>query len=837
MNKNFLRIVFLLAFMLTGNVFSQWTAGVSFPDTTNDALWQTGNVHGLAVDPDGKIWAQNYYALTRDTMKVPYWTAAAGFRDTVVALRALYVYNPDGSLYNFPTTNGVKQSNPILVYMDNAGVKGDTLGGLFPWIPLATYANTGRGMRADKDGNIVASYFNILYKFNYKTGLGLGKAVHLTGTGGAGSIGAPAFATSNNHMFTGNVVGGNPIREWDANMGAIGVAVAASAGFHRAFEVSPDGNTIYWAGYTMKAIYVYHRADEFSAFDSVGVIAKGFHMESCAWDPLHPTWLWMSAAGSDDPNGYTEPDGTLINTYYRRMVWYAWDVTTNTIKDSMEWHNPTDVMNQKPRGIAFTADGNTAYLSVFGYGGKDAMQKFTRVTGPATVEFSCNMSVQLKKGTFSIGDKVWVRGSFNGWAGTTNELTDANGDSIYTATVSTGIAAGDNIEFKFVNNHGGTDNWETIADNRKLAVVSGTNTYTAFWDNVTVYVNSKTIQFTFTVNMELERLSGLFKPATDTVSVRGTLNGWGQTKMAASPTNADIYEVTTPIILAVGEVVEFKFFYTPGAWESIDNRKYTVTQADFNAASAVFEGSFNNGDIKTVLNQPANIKFTVNTNGRSIINAPANTPFTNVYIAGGNSPLQWPGGGWPDADITKVIQLFDDGTHSDAVAGDKIFTNVITFPAYSTLYVTYKYGANWGLPTNGGANDNENGVGADHHLQMGTLTANATVVDTFGIAKIIDVTKVEKLGNTVPTAYMLEQNYPNPFNPETIVRFNVPKESFVTVKVFNTLGEEVATLVNEEKTAGVYNVSFNARNLTSGIYFYTIKANDFSSTKKMILMK
>ncbi|MFA4924829.1 MAG: T9SS type A sorting domain-containing protein, partial [Ignavibacteriaceae bacterium] len=96
---------------------------------------------------------------------------------------------------------------------------------------------------------------------------------------------------------------------------------------------------------------------------------------------------------------------------------------------------------------------------------------------------------------------------------------------------------------------------------------------------------------------------------------------------------------------------------------------------------------------------------------------------------------------------------------------------------------------------------------------------------------------VEKLGNTLPTAYLLDQNYPNPFNPETSIRFSIPSESFVTVKVFNTLGEEVTTLVNEQKTAGVYSVSFKANNITSGIYFYTINANNFTSTKKMILLR
>ncbi len=833
MNKNFLRMAFLLVFILAGNAFSQWTAKGSFPDTTNDALWQSGNVHGLAVDPDGKIWAQNYYALTRDSMLVP---TATG--NVYKAVRALYVYNPDGSLYDFPTTNGVKQQNPIKVYIDNSGITGDTLGGVYPW--ASANLNTGRGMRADKDGNIVAAYFNILYKFDYKTGLGLGRATHLTATGGAASLTAPAFATNTNHMFSATVAPGNPVREYDANMSEVAISIPASVGFSRAFEVSPDGNTIYWAGYTNKAIYVYHRADEFSSFDSVGVIAKGFHMESCAWDPIHPSWLWMSAGGSDEPNGYTEPDLTPVNTYYRRMVWYAWDVTDNTIKDSLEWLTPVDVMNQKPRGIAFTADGNTAYVSVFGWGYKDAIQKFTRATAPTTVEFKCNMSVQMKRGTFKATDSVWVRGNFNDWAGKATQLTDPDGDSVYTGVFST-FTTGQSLVFKYVHS---PDVWESTG-NRTLTVAAGANVTSACWEDVCVYVPVKTIKVAFSVNMELERLSGLFNPASNNVSVRGSFNGWGETAMTPSATNADLYEVVADVIASVDEKVSFKFFYSPGTWEvnnldgpSQNDRFFIVDQATFDAGTKEYAAvGFNNGSLETVLNQDAYITFTCNTNNASIVNAPQGTAFTTVHMAGGNSPLQWPGGGWPDADITKVIQLYDDGTHKDAVAGDKIFTTEIKFPQYATLNVVYKYGANWGLPTNGGANDNEAGVGADKTLKMHKLTAQAVVVDTFGVVHTTVLTKVEKEGNEIPTVFALSQNYPNPFNPETNIRFSVPQESFVTVKVFNTLGEEVMTLVNEEKTAGTYNVSFNAKNLTSGIYFYTIKANDFTSTKKMILMK
>ena len=84
---------------------------------------------------------------------------------------------------------------------------------------------------------------------------------------------------------------------------------------------------------------------------------------------------------------------------------------------------------------------------------------------------------------------------------------------------------------------------------------------------------------------------------------------------------------------------------------------------------------------------------------------------------------------------------------------------------------------------------------------------------------------------------ILEQNYPNPFNPSTKIRYSIPEHSSVTLKVFNLLGEEIETLVNGEQSAGVYEATFDASNLSSGIYFYTLQTENFSSSKKMILIK
>jgi hypothetical protein len=89
----------------------------------------------------------------------------------------------------------------------------------------------------------------------------------------------------------------------------------------------------------------------------------------------------------------------------------------------------------------------------------------------------------------------------------------------------------------------------------------------------------------------------------------------------------------------------------------------------------------------------------------------------------------------------------------------------------------------------------------------------------------------------IPTQFILFQNYPNPFNPATKINYTVPKSGFVTIKVYDLLGREVTTLVNENKPVGNYNVEFNAGKLVSGVYFYRMKAGDFVQTKKLILLK
>ncbi|MFA6027103.1 MAG: T9SS type A sorting domain-containing protein, partial [Ignavibacteriaceae bacterium] len=98
------------------------------------------------------------------------------------------------------------------------------------------------------------------------------------------------------------------------------------------------------------------------------------------------------------------------------------------------------------------------------------------------------------------------------------------------------------------------------------------------------------------------------------------------------------------------------------------------------------------------------------------------------------------------------------------------------------------------------------------------------------------LTSIQSEKNMI-TNFALSQNYPNPFNPSTVISYQLPSSGFVTIKIYNVIGKEIATLVNEFQQSGNYSKEFSAGGLNSGVYFYTIKAGNFSATKKMILIK
>ncbi len=318
----------VLFLMLSVVSMAQWVNQGAWPDAT-----VRGQLHGVAVDPAGKVWAGNF-------SPEKFLPPGGGPTDSVTA-NLIRVYNPDGTQASF---------SPVWRVVGN-GIN-DTLKN-----------SNVRGMRADHNGNILIVFGNQnMYRINYQTGAGMNKVALGIGT----SPTAPAVSTDGK-IFVGPVVNaGAPIKEFDADFNLVGNAVGplTETGFSRSMECSEDGNTLYFPVYDADKIVVYQRPDELSAFDSVGVIL-GFACESITFNKVTGK-LWIAAGSYNDA-----PD----TTKYTRNTWYSYDLATNTVTDSLKWtFNVPMSPNERPRALGFSPDGNTAYIGVFG-AASDLVQK------------------------------------------------------------------------------------------------------------------------------------------------------------------------------------------------------------------------------------------------------------------------------------------------------------------------------------------------------------------------------------------------------------------------------------------------------------------------------
>lgn len=181
---------------------------------------------------------------------------------------------------------------------------------------------------------------------------------------------------------------------------------------------------------------------------------------------------------------------------------------------------------------------------------------------------------------------------------------------------------------------------------------------------------------------------------------------------------------------------------------------------------------------------------------------------------------------------TRDLSSGNGGTGEDMltffVDGSAVVTTATFFPPYSNTA-----GPEATMGNFGGTNIQGNWI-LEVHDGAGGDTGN---IIGWGLRFNGAVTNIEPVSNTVPGTYALHQNYPNPFNPVTSIRFDIPKASNVKLVVYDVLGREVKTLVNEFKNPGAYELKFDASNIASGTYFYRIEAGDFVQIKKMVLVK
>jgi hypothetical protein len=233
--------------------------------------------------------------------------------------------------------------------------------------------------------------------------------------------------------------------------------------------------------------------------------------------------------------------------------------------------------------------------------------------------------------------------------------------------------------------------------------------------------------------------------------------------------------------------------------------------------------SINNGKNWTAINNGLPVQsgvtaFTVSPNGIGGLNLFAAFGWDGVYLSTNN------GSKWIEANngimYNNVLCLTSFGTNIFAGTNNGVF-------------LTTNNGKNWISENSGLITYQDYVIQALVVLDSLLFAGTPNSVLRRPISEMVS----SILNPELPSQFILNQNYPNPFNPTTTINYSVPKSGIVKIKVYDLLGREVATIVNENKPAGNYNIEFNASKLTSGIYFYRMEAGSFSQTKKLLLLK
>ena len=134
----------------------------------------------------------------------------------------------------------------------------------------------------------------------------------------------------------------------------------------------------------------------------------------------------------------------------------------------------------------------------------------------------------------------------------------------------------------------------------------------------------------------------------------------------------------------------------------------------------------------------------------------------------------------------------------------------------------------------GNTNSPKNYSFTDDKIHSGKYSYRLKQIDNDGTYVYSDIVTIKV---ETPVEYILNQNYPNPFNPQTKINFSIPESQFISLRVYNSLGELVKELLNEYKEAGSYSIEFNASGLSSGVYIYRLETQNFAMNKKMTLLK
>lgn len=518
------------------------------------------------------------------------------------------------------------------------------------------------------------------------------------------------------------------------------------------------------------------------------------------------------------------------------------------------------------RSVAVGTSNMTVPVSFF--------NDYTPYTGvAASINFEVDMRLPAQGNFDPATDNVFVAGNFTDWGTGAVELFDSNNDSIFTGTVSS-LTSGNYAIYKFIWSETtvGNGTWESPIEgddifgndkNRIYGIHDGENTVSRFWNNTNPNVTLANGNVYFEVDMSVLDELGVFNPSVDSVQVRGGFNGWSNSDPARSllnqnPGDPNNWYLDVPF---VQEILNSKQYYkyflqngtgsTPYAntgWEvSLDptdsgnrDRPFVfLGLPDQEMGLQYFDGVRPEWVIPsgTTVVCEFSVDMTYATLPDTQGTNPVFNPATDSVFWMPQLPLYYSVNGLTWGSNPRVLQLTDPNS-------DMIYTGSLTLvgPNFNGFMYNYAYSnSSAGLVQE---------AGGQVDLRVRFINQPAPNQFTSPYTMPLDVwsnsakpeevgpfTDVNELPGILPETYSLEQNYPNPFNPSTIIRFSVPQQGLVNIKVYNLLGEVVATLVNGEFSTGSYEVNFDASNLSSGIYFYSITANNFVSTKKMMLIK
>ncbi len=572
------------------------------------------------------------------------------------------------------------------------------------------------------------------------------------------------------------------------------------------------------------------------------------------WDPAGNTGMTRTGGTGADSSVYSITYAVTPNAAYS----YKYAIGSDWNRD------------EKDLG----GDGNRHFVA----GANDttlATVWFDNISGAFKhVTFKVDMSLPIKQALVTPGvTKVYVAGSFTNWGTSAREMTASLTDSTYsymTVVPTDSVRSGDNVQFKFVYSAGSASSgtWEN-GDNRTFFVPEkDSSSFFDYWDRTNPNITLGSGLVTFQVDMSVMSEIGIFDIARDSVQVRGGFNGWGDSNPDNSRLNQnaiapDQWYLDIPFTnVEVGGKNEFKFFVKNKATGTVDTlwkdgyeRPVQMGGNNWNflfpGKDTTVEKMYDGVQTDWVIPAGTNlqVKFSVDMTDamdgtkQAIPFAPATD--TLYWIC--EQPTFTRSQEWVDSDHMQVLKLLREGS-TNIWSG----TLDVKDPAFNAFEYRYGWVSNgtWTLEPDALGTTNAYrhrfvGQNAARTFPINPWTMPTDIWTNTAVKTDVEVDPYTSYTNATglknesvqPVTYSLSQNYPNPFNPTTNIKFSIEKSGFVTLKVYNILGQEVATLLNKELSAGSYTFDFDASKLSTGVYLYSIQSGNFAQTKKMILIK